>query len=71
MFQYGVSAAGLRIEHRHDDGSSAVMEPRDAHDAAAADPERQWDRGHVYVCACGEEITVSGPDEAAEPPGAA
>ena len=73
MFQYGVLGEGLRIEHRHGDGSWAVMEREDPHDAADVDPEREWDRGHVYVCACGEEVRVTGSAgaDAEEPAGAA
>ena len=73
MFQYGAVAESLRIEHRHGDGSWAAMERADPHDPAELDPEREWERGHVYVCECGEEIRVMGPGEAAaaEPPGAA
>lgn len=61
MFQYGVLADGLRIEHQHADGSWSPMEPEDAHDPADRDPEREWERGHVYVCDCGEAIRVMGP----------
>ena len=73
MFQYGALAEGLRIEHQHADGSWSVMEPRDPHDPADRDPEREWDRGHVYVCACGETVRVAEPIGAGqdERPGAA
>jgi hypothetical protein len=54
----------LDIKHHHDDGSWAEMEPRDAHDAAGLDEERDWQRGHVYVCReCQETIAIS-PAEA-------
>jgi len=34
----------------------------DAHDAAGSDPEREWDRGHVYICTtCEERVRVIGP----------
>lgn len=73
MFQYGALAEGLRIEHQHADGSWSVMEPEEAHDPAQRDPERDWERGHVYVCACGEAVRVMVPGEAgaSEPAGAA
>jgi hypothetical protein len=73
MFQYGALAEGLRIEHKHADGSWSVMEPRDPHDSAGFDPEREWDRGHVYVCACGETVRIAEPggDAEAGGPGAA
>ena len=60
MFQYGALAESLRIEHQHADGSWSVMEPEDAHDPADRDPEREWQRGHVFVCDCGETVRVSG-----------
>jgi hypothetical protein len=59
MFQYGALAEGLRVEHRHGDGSWAVMEEREPHDSADFDPEREWDRGHVYLCSCGEAVRLS------------
>lgn len=62
MFQYGVVAGDLRIKHQHEDGSWADMEPHDAHDAARFDEERDWQRGHVYVCnQCEATIAVSPP----------
>ena len=63
MFQYGALGEGLRIEHQHADGSWSPMEPEDAHDPADRDPERDWERGHVYVCDCGEAVRVSGAAE--------
>jgi hypothetical protein len=64
MFQYGVLAERLQIEHQHADGTWAPMEPRDPHDAAELDAERAWDRGHVYVCArCQETVRVTIPGE--------
>lgn len=70
MFQYGTVVGGIQIEHQHDDGSWAPMEPRDPHDAADYDPERDWERGRVYVCTtCQETIRILGPDDrAAEAP---
>ena len=65
MFQYGVVAGDLRIKHQHPDGSWSEMEPRDAHDAAVYDEERDWQRGHVYVCTrCEETISVGPPPDA-------
>jgi hypothetical protein len=67
MFQYGIVAGDLRIEHQHADGTWASMEarepePGDAHDAADNDPEREWERGNVYVCTvCQETIRMSEP----------
>jgi hypothetical protein len=62
MFQYGTVAEGLRIQHQHDDGSWAPMEPRDPHNVAEADPERDWKRGRVYVCTtCEETIRLDEP----------
>jgi hypothetical protein len=70
MFQYGVVAGGLNIKHQHPDGSWAEMAPRDAHDAAEFDEERDWQRGHVYVCRqCEETIEVSPPDDGPAAPG--
>ena len=64
MFQYGIVAGGLEIKHHHEDGSWADMEPHDAHDAATFDEERDWQRGHVYVCSqCQETIAVSPPGD--------
>lgn len=73
MFQYGALAEGLRVEHQHSDGSWSEMEPAEAHDPADRDPEREWERGHVYVCACGEAVRVMAPGEAdaSQPAGAA
>ena len=55
MFQYGIVGGDARIEHQHADGTWASMEarepePGDAHDPADNDPEREWERGNVYVC---------------------
>ena len=74
MFQYGIVAGGLRIEHQHADGSTAPMELRDPHDPSGSDPEREWRRGHVFVCtACEETIEVTEPQLGGEggTPGAA
>lgn len=58
MFQYGQVSDAIRIEHRHGDGSTAPMKRLDPHDPA--DPEREWQRGHVFVCtACHESVTVA------------
>lgn len=70
MFQYGAVVEGLRIEHQHADGSWATMEREEAEehvDPGEHDPERDWLRGHVYVCrACGERVRLSGPSEPSE-----
>ena len=64
MFQYGIVAGSLQIEHQHDDGTWATMEPRDdVRDPAEVDPERDWNRGHVFVCPrCAEMVRVSVSD---------
>jgi hypothetical protein len=69
MFQYGMVAGSLMVEHQHADGSWAALEPReDARDPAELDPERDWNRGHVYVCPrCGETVRVSVTDDRAAP----
>jgi hypothetical protein len=73
MFQYGALAEGLRIEHQHADGSWSPMDPEEAHDPTEHDPERDWQRGHVFVCDCGETVRLMAPGESAagEPPGSA
>jgi hypothetical protein len=55
---------GLRIEHRHGDGSWGVLEPRSGeHTSADHDPERGWAGRQLYVCSsCDEELRV-GPTE--------
>jgi len=62
---YGNPAAALfQIEHQHSDGTWSTLVPAgtDAHDAAGSDPEREWDRGHVYICTtCEERVRVIGP----------
>jgi hypothetical protein len=69
MFQYGSVVEGLRIEHQHADGSWATMEREEDEehlDPSEHDPEREWLRGHVYICrSCGERVRVSGPADAA------
>ncbi len=55
----------LGFEHSHGDNDWHRMhEVTAAHDSAASDPERQWDRGHrIFRCdSCSEEIRVSTPD---------
>ena len=64
MFQYGALVGDVRIEHQHSDGSWSLMEPREPHDPAEYDPEREWQRGHLYVCHCGEAVRVTSPGEA-------
>ncbi|HET8784345.1 MAG TPA: hypothetical protein VFM38_01830 [Candidatus Limnocylindrales bacterium] len=71
MFQYGLVAGSLNIKHQHSDGSWADMEARDAHDPADSDEERDWQRGHVYVCTrCDETIAVAPPEGEADAPSA-
>lgn len=67
MFRYGQPAGALfRVEHQHNDGTWASLEPepsRVPHDAADIDPEKEWDRGHVYVCtSCQERVRVTIPE---------
>ena len=64
MFQYGqLPNALFFVEHQHSDGTWARLEPeheRAPHDAADIDPEKEWERGHVYVCrACQERVRVT------------
>ena len=62
MFQYGIVASGLKVEHRHADGSWVTMEPQEVLDPAEVDPERDWNRGHVYVCPrCAESVRITAP----------
>lgn len=64
MFHGQQFAALFRVEHQHNDGTWSTLEPagRDPHDPAEYDPEREWDRGHVYVCtSCQERVRVLGP----------
>jgi hypothetical protein len=62
---YGSPAAALfQVEHQHSDGTWSTLRPEstDPHDAAGSDPEREWDRGHVFVCtSCQERVRVIGP----------
>jgi hypothetical protein len=58
MFQTSGRLAELEIQHRHNDGMWSPLQPAH-HDPAAHDPERDWGKGAVYVCAsCGEEVRV-------------
>jgi hypothetical protein len=58
----------MKIIHRHG-GDWVEMRPREHHDAADHDPEREWDRGaRIFRCeSCDEEIAVvhreGGPEE--------
>ena len=64
MFYGQPSAALFRVEHQHSDGTWSTLRPveHDPHDAAEYDPERDWGRGHVYVCSsCQERVRVLGP----------
>lgn len=51
----------LRMQHRHDDGTWATLEPRPAHDSPADhDPEREWADGVIYACTrCDELVRVA------------
>ncbi|MFL5684429.1 MAG: hypothetical protein ACJ77D_00065 [Chloroflexota bacterium] len=63
MFYGNPAAALFQVEHQHNDGTWSTLEPAgiDARDAAGSDPEREWDRGHVYICtACQERVRVIG-----------
>jgi len=67
MFRYGQASGALfQVEHQHNDGTWAALKPetaREPHDAADIDPEKEWDRGHVYVCtSCQERVRVSIPE---------
>src|SRR3954469_12357333 len=63
-------ANGLRFawsSGRVTDGSWATMEAQDVRDPAEVDPERDWNRGHVYVCPrCAESVRLSVPAGEAE-----
>lgn len=50
----------IKIIHRHGPNDWAELHPRDHHDPADHDPERDWDRGaRIYRCeSCDEEIAV-------------
>ena len=64
MFHGSPSAALFQVEHQHSDGTWATLrpEPGDPHDPARSDPEREWDRGHVFLCtSCQERVRVIGP----------
>jgi hypothetical protein len=72
MFQYGqLSNTLFHVEHQHSDGTWASMDPVNApHDPADIDPEKEWDRGHVYICnSCQERVRVSIPEEAQQATG--
>jgi len=45
MFQYGIVASGLKVEHQHADGSWVELEPQDVRDPSEVDPERDHFRG--------------------------
>ena len=48
----------LQLEHRHSDGSWGRLE-RAAHDPAGRDPERDWEKGELYICPhCSEQVRV-------------
>jgi hypothetical protein len=64
-----IAELGLRIQHRHSDGTWGSFEPTSGHhDPAAHDPEREWATGTIYVCkSCGDEVLVSTADNPADP----
>jgi hypothetical protein len=71
MFQYGIVASGLKVEHQHADGSWVALEPQDVRDPSEVDPERDWNRGHVYICPrCAESVRISASDAQGEAPAA-
>lgn len=64
MFHGQPSAALFQVEHQHNDGTWSTLRPaqHDPHDQAEYDPEREWDRGHVYICtSCEERVRILGP----------
>jgi hypothetical protein len=50
----------FKIIHRHGSDNWAEFRPREHHDAADHDPERDWGRGaQIFRCeSCEEEIAV-------------
>jgi hypothetical protein len=57
----------LRFEHSHGkDDWHRMHEVTSAHDSAASDPERKWDRGdRIFRCdSCAEEIRIVSPEDA-------
>ena len=58
---YGQPAAALfQVEHQHSDGTWSTLQPAagDPHDSAGSDPEREWDRGHVFICTSCQDLTA-------------
>jgi hypothetical protein len=50
---------GIRLEHRHGDGSWSPMEPLH-HGQPEHDAERGWLRGLIFRCTtCDEEVAVT------------
>ena len=59
---------GLRLRHRHNDGTWSDLEPMHDHDPAERDPERGWATGTLYVCkACDEQVMVEPIEEPGTP----
>jgi hypothetical protein len=57
--QVRMGEALFRLEHRHSDGRWERLEPREAHDPAALDPEKAWEGGRIYACpTCDEQVRV-------------
>jgi hypothetical protein len=72
MFQYGqLSNPLFLLQHQHSDGSWGTMVPEqnpdpehEPHDPAQLDPEKEWQRGHVFVCnKCEERVRIMVPEE--------
>lgn len=64
MFYGQPSAALFQVEHQHSDGTWSALHPveHEPLDPAEYDPEREWERGHVYACmSCEERVRVLGP----------
>ncbi|MEO7117437.1 MAG: hypothetical protein ABIZ34_00545 [Candidatus Limnocylindrales bacterium] len=58
----------MRVLHPH--GSEMVpMRLVSSHDPAGSDPEREWAKhGRVYVCDCGEKVTLQPQHQEEIPP---
>jgi hypothetical protein len=60
----GRAESRFRVQHRHDDGSWATLEPRPGHHSPAEhDPERDWADGIVYACTRCDELVRIAPHE--------
>jgi hypothetical protein len=56
------------LQHRHNDGKWERLEQRTHHAPADHDPERDWERGRLFVCpSCEEQVRIVTTDgEAAD-----